>query len=250
MGVNTGALYIIFIMLVIFGFAYITSGPTPSQTPTLTGPEVVLVQGNSGAAKANLQLYNFEGVTVTPPVNGLCSKGGDNKHPEALIAYLPQQSQAVSSTDGLIHLWVSDTKPPYISPNEQVTVSTGDVKMHGNLEATAPDGYLWEPAIYIFPYTVENNGKAYFPSLVQGDYNNVTGVGVSYGSDVLPPDSLPLSSYTVEFTWKVSDIGLTDNDYQIEFVAHDGNQKLGVRCMQLRIYTPPESENPGNKLPL
>ena len=75
-------------------------------------------------------------------------------------------------------------------------------------------------------------------------------VGVSYGEDVLPPDALPLSSYTVEYVWNVSDIGLTDGEYKIEFVAHDGNQKLGVRCINLRVYTPPAADQHPNQLPL
>ncbi len=249
MGINTGALYIIFIMLAILGFAYITSGPTPTQTPLLTGPEVVLTKNTSGNAKANLQLYNFEGVTITPPVSNLCRKGGDNKHPEALIAYLPLQSQAVSST-GQIKLWVSDTRPPYIAPNEKITKSTGDVKTPGDRTELAPDGYIYEPALYIIPKTVEAKGKAYYPSFVRGDYNNLAMTGVSYGSDNLPPNALKLSSYTVEFIWNVKDIGLTDGEYKIEFVAHDGNKRLGIRCMNLRVYTPSESENHQNKLPL
>jgi len=247
-GVNTGALYIIFIMLAIFGFAYIASGPTPSQTPILKGPEVVLTNRTNNTAKANLQLYNFNGVTITPPTTSLCRKGGANIHPEALIAYLPDQASAVSST-GQIKLWVSDTHPPAISPNEIITRSSGSVKTPGDRGARAPDNYLWEPQLYIFPQTVENNGQQYFPSLVQGNYNNGSDM-VSYGSDVLPPSALPLSKYTVEFVWNVKDIGLTDGEYQIEFVAHDGNQKLGVRCMTLRVYTPPVSENHQNKLPL
>jgi len=248
-GINTGALYIIFIMLALLGFAYIASGPTRSKKPILTGPEVVLTNGSKGNSKANLQLYHFQGVTITPPTTNLCRKGGANKHPEALIAYSPQQAQAVSST-GQIKLWVSDTRPPFISPNEIITKATGDVKTPGDRTVAAPDTYLLGPQLYILPKSVENKGKAYFPTKVQGDYNNLVMVGVSYGGDNPPPNALPLSRYTVEFVWNVKDIGLTDGEYQIEFVAHDGNLRLGVRCMDLRVYTPPASENQQNKLPL
>ncbi|HVA96558.1 MAG TPA: hypothetical protein VND99_02795 [Candidatus Acidoferrales bacterium] len=248
MGINTGALYIIFIMLAILGVSYILSGPTPSQTPILTGPEVVINKKPANKAQAVLQLYNFNGATITPPVTSLCKKGGANVHPEAIVAYSPAQSNAVSAY-GQIKIWVSDTKQPYIAPNEQIIKSSGAIKTPGNRAATAPDGYRWEPQLYVFPATVENNGKAYFPDLIQGDYFNGA-PNVSYGSDILPPYALPLSSYTVEFVWNVSDIGLTDGDYEIEFVVHDGNQKLGVKCMNLRVYTPPASQNQQNKLPL
>jgi len=247
-GINTGALYIIFIMLTIIGFAYITSGPTPSKTPILIGPEVVLTNKTNSTAKANLQLYNFNGVTITPPASSLCRKGGANVHPDALVAYLPDQATAVSTT-GQIKLWVSDTLQPYISPGELINRSSGAVKKPGDRTATAPNTYLWEPQLYIFPQTVENNGKEYFPSFVQGDYNNGAS-GVSYGSDILPTSSLKLSNYTIELVWNVKDIGLTDGEYKIEFVAQDGHAQLGVKCMTLRVYTPPESENQQNKLPL
>jgi hypothetical protein len=253
MGINTGALYIIFIMLAITGFAYITSGPTPSQIPVLTGPEVALTTGKTGKAQANLQLYNFNGATITPPTTSLCTKGGANVHPEALVAYSPDQSTAISNT-GEIKLWVSDSKQPYISPGELITRSNGAVKAAGDRTATAPDTYKIEPQLYVFPYTVEKNGQAYYPDFVKGDYNNGTAAtpatGVSYGGDVLPISALPTSNFTVEFVWKVANIGLTDGDYNIEFVAHDGHLNLGIRCMTLRIYTPSAAQTQGNQLPL
>ena len=253
MGINTGALYIIFIMLAITGFAYITSGPTPSQTPVLTGPEVAVGTQKTGKPQANLQLYNFNGATITPPTTSLCTKGGANVHPEALVAYSPDQSTAISNT-GLIDLWVSDSKQPYIAPGEQITRTTGAVKAAGDRTVTDPDTYKQEPQLYIFPYTVEKNGQAYYPDFVQGDYNNGTATtastGVSYGSGTLPVSALQTSNYTVEFVWKVANIGLTDGDYNIEFVAHDGHLKLGVRCMTIRIYTPSAAETQNNKLPL
>jgi hypothetical protein len=248
MGVNTGALYIIFIMLSLFGFAYIISGPTPSQTPILTGPEVIVNGQQTNTSRAMLQLYNFNGVTITPPTTNLCTKGGANKNPDALIAYSPDQATAVS-TEGQIALWVSDTAPPYISPNEVVIRSSGSIKTPGDRAAKAPDNYLLEPQLYVFPATVENNGKAYFPNFVKGYYNNGTALN-SYNSDVLPVNSLPQKTFTAEFIWNVSGIGLTDNDYQIEFVAHDGHEVLGVKCITIRVYTPPAAESPGNELPL
>lgn len=248
MGVNTGALYIIFIMVGLLGLAYIASGPTPSQTPILTGPESIITPAPQKNAQAMLQLYNFGAATITPPVNGLCKKGGANNHPEALVAYTPPQATAVS-TDGQISLWVSDTKPPHIAPNEVVIGGTGAIRTPGDRNATAPDGYRWEPQLYIFPATVENKGQPYYPNFIRGGYNNGTAMD-SHNNDVIPPDHLPTSNTTVEYIWNVNDIGLTDRDYQIEFVAHDGNNGLGVKCISLRVYTPPETQNRNNKLPL
>ena len=248
MGINTGALYIIFIMLALFGFAYIVSGPTPSETPILTGPEVAVNAQKTNKSHADLQLYNFNGVTITPPTANLCAKGGVNNNPNALIAYSPEQASAVSS-DGQISLWVSDNKPPYISPNEFIIRSSGTVKTPGDRTAKAPDNYLLEPQLYVFPETVENNGKPYFPNFVKGYYNNGTDLN-SLNNDVLPVNALPEKTFTAEFLWNVASIGLTDGDYQIEFVAHDGNQNLGVKCISIRVYTPPVAEDPENQLPL
>lgn len=248
MGVNTGALYIIFIMLILFGLAYVMSGPTPSQTPILTGPEAVITQPQSKKAQAMLQLYNFAGATITPPISGLCKKGGANTHPEALVAYTPPQATAISNQDQ-ITLWVSDTLPPHIAPNEQVLGGSGAIKVPGDRAALAPDGYRWEPQLYIFPATLENGGQPYFPNFIRGGYNNGAAMD-SHNNDVIPPDHLPTSNTTVEFLWNVKDIGLTDNEYQIEFVAHDGNNGMGVKCITIRVYTPPETQNRDNKLPL
>jgi len=248
MGVNTGALYIIFIILAITGFAYIMSGPTPAQTPILTGAEVAAGKPNTNQSRTVLQLYNFGGATITPPVTNMCKAGGANKNPNALIAFSPDQATAVSS-DGQISLWVSDNKSPYISPNEVVIKSSGAIKTEGDLTARAPDNYLLEPQLYVFPATVENNGKPYFPKFAKGSYNNGGVLQTSFNSDVLPPDSLPKNDYTLELVWNVADIGLTDGGYNIEFVAHDGNLNLGVKCISIRVYTPPEAEDPGNALP-
>jgi len=248
MGINTGALYIIFIMLAISGFAYVASGPTPSQTPVLTGPEVVLNGQGTNKSRAMLQLYNFNGVTITPPVANLCSKGGANTRPDIMIATSPSQSSGVSS-DGQISLWVSDKLPPLIGPNAKVVKSSGAVKDQGDTTTPAPDGFFWPPQLYIFPATEENHGKAYYPAYIKGYYNNGIPL-VSYNSDVLPPNALPKNDYTVEYVWNVSDIGLTDADYNIEFIAHDGTTGLGVKCLSIRVYTPPEAENQKNQLPL
>jgi hypothetical protein len=248
MGINTGALYIIFIMLAISGFAYVASGPTPSQTPILTGPEVVLNKQNANQQRAMLQLYNFNGVTITPPVANLCSKGGANTRPDIMIATSPDQSSGVSS-DGQISLWVSDKKPPLIAPGSVINKSTGQVINEGETAGAAPDGFIWAPQLYVFPATEENKGKAYFPAFIKGAYNNGAPL-YSFNSDVLPPNSLPQSTYTAEDIWNVSDIGLTDGDYNIEFIAHDGSTGLGVKCLSIRVYTPPETEDQQNQLPL
>ena len=249
MGVNTGALYIIFIMMVLFGFGYIMSGPTPSQTPILTGPEVAAKAPKTKNAQAVLQLYNFDGPTITPPVTGLCKKGGANNHPEALIAIVPPQAQAVSS-NGQISLWVSDTKPVHIAPDEVPVRGSGAIRTPGDLGARAPDTYLWEPQLYVSPETLENGGKAYFPNFVKGVFNNGVYYMDTYNTNVIPPDAGPIKNYSVEFVWDVKSIGLTDGTYSIEFAAHDGNTGFGIRCATIRVYTPPASQNDQNKLPL
>lgn len=249
MGINTGALYIIFIMLALFGMAYAMSGPTPSQTPNPTGALAVITQAQTNTSKSTLQLYDFPGVTITPPVAGLCTKGGANVHPEVIIGYTPAQANAVSTT-GQITLWVSDTKSPYIAPNEDVRKVDGSVRSLGDIGAKGPDNFLMEPSLFVMPETAEIGGKAYFPQYIRGDYNNGTSIGGSDNGDIIPPNSAPLNRFTVEYIWNVSDIGLTDNTYQLEFLVRDGSQQLGVKCFTIRVYTPPEAQNSQNQLPL
>lgn len=248
MGINTGALYIIFILLALIGFAYLATGPTIQQTPVETGPLAVVNESANTQAHANLQLYQFPGATITPPVTNLCKKGGINIHPEALVAVEPQEATGVSNT-GQISLWVSDNKAPVVAPGQLAVRSSGAIKVPGDIEAPAPDGYLMEPQLYILPAGLEKNGKAYFPNDVKGEYNNGLPQD-SFNTDLIPNYALPTSTYTVEFVWNVASIGLTDGIYNIEFVAHDGNEKLGIICTTLYVYTPPAAENSTNQLPL
>jgi len=73
-GVNTGALYIIVILLIITGVAYLITGPTPTQRRVNTGTEVTTGGVNQKQISNNerLQLYSFGGVTITPPFSSFC----------------------------------------------------------------------------------------------------------------------------------------------------------------------------------
>jgi len=44
------------------------------------------------------------------------------------------------------------------------------------------------------------------------------------------------SLYNCELVWNVKDIGLTEGDYQIEFVTHDGNQKTWHQMYESSAY--------------
>lgn len=236
MGLNTGALYIIIILLIITGLAFLATGPIPTESPILTKEEVVIDQATNQAAQDRLQLLTFGGATITPPATSLCRAGGANARPEILIAYSPAHATAVSS-DGFIKLWVSDANHLLIAPGEKVSNNSGTVLIPGDKTFKLPDGYIQAPALYVFPQTVEKNGQPYFPSSIRGDYNNGT-VQVSRGRETLPYYAVTPNKYIVEYIWKVQDIGLTPDAYELQFVISDGSNTHGIGCIAIRVYDP------------
>ena len=130
-----------------------------------------------------------------------------------------------------------------IAPNEQIDANTGMITMPGDRTAKAPDGYLWEPALYIAPQTAENGGTPHFPQAIHGWYNNMppyvrgsktTGVEVM-GIDAAPSGTTLSERYTTEFTWEVSALGLKPGTYSGEFVIHDGDRDRAIGCVAIMI---------------
>jgi hypothetical protein len=175
---------------------------------------------------------------VLPPPPMLCQPGGVNKEPGILAAYLPGNGQTVGA-NGQIKVWVNDEAPEIIATGEQVDHTTGAITAPGDRTATAPDGYLWEPAVYIAPQSAETGGTPHFPSYIRGYFNNNLGQGIPVyipGTEVPPPGTPPFQSpYTTEVVWDVSALGLAPNTYIAEFVIHDGDREHGVGCVTISI---------------
>lgn len=173
-----------------------------------------------------------------PPPPPLCTAGGVNNEPNILVGYAPSQNQSVG-VGGQIKVWVNDEGAPIIAPGEIVDATTGAITTPGMRTAKAPDGYLWEPALYIAPQSAETGGMPHFPTAIRGDYNNTTikGAGTHVaGMDPPPPGSQPLQqAYTAEFIWDVASLGLTPGNYLAEFVIHDGDRDRGVGCVAITI---------------
>jgi hypothetical protein len=167
----------------------------------------------------------------------LCQPGGANNEPEILAGYLPANGQSVGA-GGQIKVWVNDEGAPIIAPNEQVDPTTGMITTPGDRSAKAPDGYLWEPAVYIAPQSAENGGTPHFPSAIKGDYNNTTkkGPGIHVaGMDPPPAGAMLSEKYTAELIWDVNSLGLAPGAYVAEFVIHDGDEDRGVGCVTITI---------------
>ena len=108
-----------------------------------------------------------------PPMPKLCKAGGANNEPEILVGYAPANGQSVGA-GGQIKVWVNDEAPPIIATHEVIDAQTGAITTPGDRTVKAPDGYLWEPALYIAPETAENGGTPHFADFIRGDYNNST----------------------------------------------------------------------------
>ncbi len=239
-GVNTGALYIIIILLIITGVAYLITGPTPTQTRVNTGTEVTRGNVNQKPINNNqrLQLYSFGGATITPPATGSCRRGGINTRPEIIVYYSPQHAKAISN-EGQIKIWVNDAKPPFIAPGEIVTRNTGTIVTKGRRDELAPDGFRIAPAMYIFPQTAEAGGQPYYPTTIKGSFNN-SEPRVAYGMERIPASINVRYPHTVQYGWNVRDLGLQPGSYQLQFLVMDGNGTgRGVGCITIRIYEAP-----------
>lgn len=243
--INTGALYILAILLLIIGLAFISTGPIPSNNPIQTGTEVVIRNNAVSGKQDRLQLYTFTAATITPPMSSVCKKGGINTNPERIIAYSPAHGTAVRS-DGEIRVWLNGPEPFKVAPDENIIRGSGAIKAAGDRSALAPDGYIWAPALYILPNGIERGGRAFFPIAIQGSYDNGQ-IKVSYGSDPLPSNTnFRDFGRALQLTWNVADLGLPKGSHQLQIVAHDGAGGRAIGCFTIRIY---DLEDPRTAIP-
>jgi hypothetical protein len=183
-----------------------------------------------------------------PPPPALCTDPAANTEPEILAGYSPYPGQTVG-LNGQIKVWVNDENPPFIAPGELADATTGTITMPGNRTARAPDGFLWEPALYIGPQTASNGGTPHFPTMIKGAYNNAPptrGTGIQGAPlDPIPPGTPPPpaatrtnrggTAYHGEFIWEVSSLGLAPGTYSAEFLIFDGDRDRGIGCVNLVI---------------
>jgi hypothetical protein len=181
------------------------------------------------------------GPSCTPPP-GLCTNKEINTEPEILAGYSPANGAAVGAT-GQIKVWINDERASLIALNEQIDPMTGRITAPGDRTGKAPDGYLWEPALYIAPETAESGGTPHFPQQIKGWYNNMppyvrgssmTGIEVP-GMDPAPAGTKLSERYTTEDIWDVSALGLKPGTYSAEFVIHDGDRDRAIGCVTITI---------------
>jgi hypothetical protein len=172
----------------------------------------------------------------------LCKDEEINTEPEILAGYAPTARESVG-VDGAIKVWISDERPALIALNEQVDAMSGIITQAGDRTGRAPDGYLWEPALYIAPHTAENGGTPHFPQQIKGWYNNMppyvrkqaaTGIEIP-GMDAPPAGAKLTEQYNTEFIWDVNSLGLPPGTYGAEFVIHDGDRDRAIGCVIIAI---------------
>jgi hypothetical protein len=187
-----------------------------------------------------------------PPPPSLCTDKTINNEPEILAAYAPASGQSVSQ-GGQIKVWINDEWPELIAPGEQIDSSTGAILTPGDRTSKAPDGYLWEPALYIAPMTAESGGTPHFPQFIRGWYNNMppangTGhpmhapgmmmqVTGTPGTDIEPPPpgTRFKDKYSTELIWNVDALHLGPGTYMGEFVILDGDRNRAIGCVTITI---------------
>jgi hypothetical protein len=208
----------------------------PTWGACLAADGTTLVCGGGTCASGEFSQCDG-GAPPLPPTPKLCTAGGVNNEPEILVGYAPATGQSVGA-GGQVKVWVNDEGAPIIAPGEIVDPTSGTITTPGDRTAKAPDGYLWEPALYIAPQAAENGGTSHFPSLIRGDYNNTTQKGAGLhvaGMDPPPAGSVLSENYTAEMIWSVDALALPSGQYIAEFVIHDGDRDRGVGCVTITI---------------
>jgi hypothetical protein len=174
----------------------------------------------------------------TPPPPAVCTDSTVSTEPKILVGYSPAMGQTVGMT-GQIKVWVNDENSPFIAPMEQVDNTTGAITTPGMRTATAADGLLDEPALYIAPASPTNGGTPHFPQLIKGSYNNTPPTrGTFTGGapiDPVPAGANLSAQYTGEFVWDVSALGLTPGTYVAVFSVHDGDRDRAIGCVTIVI---------------
>ena len=173
-----------------------------------------------------------------PPPPAVCTDMQVSTEPEILVGYAPAMGQTVGVT-GQIKVWVNDENAPFIAPGEQVDNTTGAITTPGMRTATAADGLLDEPALYIAPQSPTNGGTPLFPQWIKGSYNNNPPTRGTFtgGATIDPPPagSTLAARYTGEFIWDVSKLGLGPGTYTAVFSVHDGDRDRAIGCVTIVI---------------
>ena len=243
---SIGSFFVFGVLALLMVLGITAVGGLPPQSYPDSGQEVIPVTPTPGANYNTLQLKTFEYITIAPTTvpskNSLCNNRSVNTEPQILSAYSPAPGQSVGNT-GQIKVWVADEGAPFISLGEALNTD-GTIKTPGQRTGTAPDGYLWEPALYIGTLA-ENNGTPHFPDIIKGTVSNSPPTGKQQikgpAMDDLPAGSSPAGCmgfpicYQAEYIWNVSSLGLTTGDYSAEFVIHDGDRNRGVGCVSINI---------------
>jgi hypothetical protein len=162
-----------------------------------------------------------------------------NNEPDILVQFEPSSGGTVTS-GGQIKVWVQDECAPTVAPGTQLDPNTGAITAVGTPTALAPDGYPWEPVLYV-------NGTAYVPTTIKGsvtvappplDRSNCIGGGTGIISGPTPdPVQAPIipGYYTAEDIWDVNSLGLSAGTYNGEFVIHDGDVNRAIACVTIVI---------------
>jgi len=213
--------------------------------------------GGSGAGettKESLQLKTFKFKRIV--VEDSCSSSIYNEEPNIIYGSDPAFTGAAKA-GGQIKIWVweDDGNGGSVSPGTVVDPSNGNITSPGDRTAADPNGYLWEPAIYLTQLTTpdqpgpyagdkENGGQAYFPVAIKGVANFGADLAQRQGdlnsAPIDPPVNIQVSrtdpGWTFsEFIWDVNSMNLTAGYYRAQIILHDGDQDLAINCTTIQI---------------
>jgi hypothetical protein len=233
-------------------FAFRPQGGSPGTQIAQDTFTIITPPPSSKKDSLQIQTFRLKRNPRPTPSGNLCKGNIFNEEPDIIYATDPAFG-GVAVAGGQIRIWVweDDGFGGSVSQGTKVDPATGRITTVGN-RGSDPNGYSWDPAIYLTkltsptqagPYSgdKENGGTAYFPSIIKGVANyegnrsaDINSVPIDPPVNIIKPRSGNDLTFS-EFIWEVSSLNLTTGDWRVQIIMHDGDEDLAINCTTIRF---------------
>jgi hypothetical protein len=247
-------LFILLLMGLIIFASFVVVNGFPSTIASNAGTPVQIILNKIDSAKNTLQLYLFNGATLTPAPSAAITSCNNNFDNDLVEQKYYMLMKSVSNNEKAIKVFYGDEWPltlgsGTVSPMNQRPADHVTNPNVGDQTARDPDSLAYFPAVYLTDITAnrndksgdaENNGIPIIPNDIYGAWqsypppsggssfseNNGNGLNVGFGADPLPTSNGPKNNgdhgaqvdpatmWSVEIIWKLSSLKLNNQPLQ------------------------------------